>query len=94
MFDTLRTLISGVNARANEHVRDTYSVELIEQKIREATTGLKAAKVSLAGLIQRKRAEERQAATGSDAGGTHLGLVRTHQGGGRCRGRGSGARGC
>lgn len=61
MFSTLRTLIVGANARAEDRVRDIYSIELIEQKIREATTSLKAAKVSLAGLIQRKRAEERQA---------------------------------
>lgn len=63
MFNTLRTLVNGANARAEEAVRDIYSIELIEQKIREATTSLKAAKVSLAGLIQRKRAEERQAET-------------------------------
>jgi phage shock protein A len=61
MFSTLRTLVAGANARAEETVRDIYSIELIEQKIREATTSMKAAKVSLAGLIQRKRAEERQA---------------------------------
>ncbi len=61
MLSTFRTLIAGANARAEEHVRDIYSIELIEQKIREATTSLKAAKVSLAGLIQRKRNEERQA---------------------------------
>ncbi len=61
MFGTLRTLINGANARTEERVRDIYSIELIEQKIREATTSLKAAKVSLAGLIQRKRSEERQA---------------------------------
>lgn len=60
MFGTLRTLIAGANARAEEHVREIYSIELIEQKIREANTSLKAAKVSLAGLIQRKRAEGRQ----------------------------------
>ena len=60
MFDTFRTLIVGANARAEERVRDIYSIELIDQKIREATTSLKGAKVSLAGLIQRKRAEERQ----------------------------------
>ena len=60
MLTTLRTLISGANARAEEHVRDVYSIELIEQKIREATRSLKAAKVSLAGMIQRKRAEEAQ----------------------------------
>ena len=62
MFSTLRTLIIGANVRAEERVRDIYSIELIEQKIREATHGLKAAKVSLAGLMQRQRAEERQVA--------------------------------
>lgn len=60
MLGTLRTLIAGANARAEDHIRDVYSIDLIEQKIREATNSLKAAKVSLAGLIQRKRAEERQ----------------------------------
>lgn len=60
MFNTFKTLILGANARAEERVRDIYSIELIEQKIREATHGLKGAKVSLAGLIQRKRSEERQ----------------------------------
>lgn len=63
MFGTLKTLIVGANARAEERVRDMYSIELIEQKIREATQGLKAAKVSLAALIQRKRAEENQIAS-------------------------------
>ena len=63
MFGTLKTLIVGANARAEERVRDVYSIELIEQKIREAACGLKAAKVSLAGLIQRKRSEERQVDT-------------------------------
>ena len=57
MFGTIRTLILGANARAEEQFRDIYSIELIEQKIREAQSGLKAAKVSLAGLIQRQRRE-------------------------------------
>jgi len=60
MFTTLKTLVTGANARAEEKVRDTYSIELIEQKIREAQNGLKAAKVTLAGLMQRSRAEDRQ----------------------------------
>lgn len=59
MFNTIKTLIAGANARAEERVRDVYSVELIEQKIREASHGLKGAKVTLAGLIQRKRSEQR-----------------------------------
>ena len=54
MFDTFRTLIVGANARAEERVRDIYSIELIDQKIREATTSLKGAKVSLA-VIRRRR---------------------------------------
>lgn len=60
MFGTLKTLILGEAARAENAVREAYSVELIEQKIREAQAGLKAAKVSLAGLIQRKRREAEQ----------------------------------
>ncbi len=62
MFQTLRTLFDGANARAEERVRETYSIELIDQKIREGTAGLKAAKTTLAGIIQRQRIEERQIA--------------------------------
>lgn len=60
MFGTLKTLITGANARTEEKVRDAYSIELIEQKIREAQAGLQAAKATLASLIQRGRAEGRQ----------------------------------
>ncbi|NKW91600.1 PspA/IM30 family protein [Rhodobacteraceae bacterium R_SAG9] len=63
MFGTLKTLIVGANARAEEQVRDVYAIELIDQKIREASANLKAAKVALAGLIQRERAEQRQIET-------------------------------
>ncbi len=62
MFGTLKTLIQGANARAEERVRAAYSVELIDQKIREAGDGLKLAKSTLASLIQRQRNEERQIA--------------------------------
>lgn len=62
MFGTLKTLIQGANARAEERVRAAYSIELIDQKIREATEGLKVAKATLASLIQRQRGEERQIA--------------------------------
>jgi phage shock protein A len=62
MFVTLKTLIQGANARAEERVRAAYSVELIDQKIREAGDGLKLAKSTLASLIQRQRSEERQIA--------------------------------
>jgi len=60
---TLRTLILGASARAEEQVRDTFCLELIDQKIREAETSLKHAKYALAGLIQRERAESRQVAS-------------------------------
>jgi phage shock protein A len=62
MFGTLKTLIAGTNARAEETVRDVFAIELIEQKLREAGDGLKGAKYSLASLIQRERAEFRQIA--------------------------------
>ncbi|MFN3824229.1 MAG: PspA/IM30 family protein [Pseudorhodobacter sp.] len=63
MFGTLRTLFAGANARAEEQLRDTYAIELIDQKIREAEEGLRAAKGTLASLIQRQRAEDRLLAT-------------------------------
>ncbi|MEP5728295.1 MAG: PspA/IM30 family protein [Sulfitobacter sp.] len=60
MFATMKTLFAGASARAEEQVRDHYSIELIDQKIREAEANLKAAKVGLASLIQRERSERRQ----------------------------------
>ncbi len=60
MFKTLSTLIAGVNARSEDRVRDAFAIELIDQKIREAETSLKAAKATLASLIQRQRSEIRQ----------------------------------
>ena len=60
MFLTLKTLMTGANARAEEKVRDVYAIELIDQKIREATNSLTAAKATLASLIQRHRGEDRQ----------------------------------
>ena len=62
MFRTLITLFDGANARAEERVREHYSIELIEQKIREATRGLQSAKMTLASLKQRERSEARQVA--------------------------------
>ncbi len=62
MFTTIRTLFLGAEARAEERVRKTYSIELIDQKIREAQQGLQAAKSGLASLIQRQRSEEKQIA--------------------------------
>ena len=63
MFKTLATLISGQNARAEDRVRDAFAIELIDQKIRESETSLRAAKATLASLIQRQRAEEQQHGT-------------------------------
>ena len=61
MFGTLKTLFAGANARAEEQLKDTYAIELIDQKIREASGALKAAKLSLASMIQQQRNEQRQA---------------------------------
>lgn len=60
MIATMRTLFTGASARAEQQLRDHYSIELIDQKIREADANLKAAKLGLASLIQRERSEARQ----------------------------------
>ena len=60
MFATLKTLVTGANARAEEQLRDAYAIELIDQKIRESQTALQAAKATLASLIQRQRMEGKQ----------------------------------
>lgn len=59
MIQTLKTLFAGANARAEDRVRDVYALELIDQKIRETDAQLKAAKSTLASLIQRRRSEQR-----------------------------------
>ncbi|MEL7027199.1 MAG: PspA/IM30 family protein [Pseudomonadota bacterium] len=66
MLRTIRTLVIGANARAEEQVRDTFSIELIDQKIREAQGSLKAAKLTLANLVQRQRIETRHLGTLND----------------------------
>ena len=63
MLATMRTLFAGASARAEENLRDQYSIELIDQKIREAQANLKAAKLGLASLIQRSRSETLQIET-------------------------------
>ena len=63
MFGTLKTLFIGASARAEDRVRDVYALELIDQKIREVETGLKAAKATLASLIQRQRSEAKMVET-------------------------------
>ena len=62
MFATLKTLFAGAQARADEQITDHFALELIDQKIRESENALKAAKATLASLIQRQRSEERQVA--------------------------------
>jgi len=59
MFSTLKTLMDGANARADDRLKDVYAIELIEQRIREADANLSAGKMTLATLIQRKRSEEK-----------------------------------
>ena len=61
MFRTLKTLFDGAQARAEDQICATViAIEMIDQKIREAEASLKSAKLSLATLIQRERAERRQ----------------------------------
>lgn len=62
MFRTLKTLVTGVNRRAEAELRDHFSIELIEEKIAESEDNLKAAKATLVGLIQKERAETRHVA--------------------------------
>lgn len=59
MFATLKTLVIGQSARAEEQMRDQYALELIDQKMRETEGALRGAKTTLATLIQRQRTEER-----------------------------------
>lgn len=58
MFNVLKTLFAGASARAEEQLVDTFAIDLIEQKIREADAGLAAAKNTLAALIVRQRNEQ------------------------------------
>jgi len=60
MFKTLETLFRGASARAEDAVTDRYAIELIDQRLREGQAALQGAKGSLAQLIQRQRAEEKQ----------------------------------
>lgn len=60
MSKTLSTLMNGQSVRAEVRVRDAFAIELIDQKIHESDTGLRAGKATLASLIQRQHAEEQQ----------------------------------
>lgn len=62
MFATLNTLFKGANARSRENLRDYFAIDLIDQKVREATSSLQIAKTTLANLILRERSEVRQVA--------------------------------
>ncbi len=59
MLRLMDTLIRGARARAEDAVTDRYAIELIEQKIRDAQASFRAAKTTLATLMQRQRVEER-----------------------------------
>ena len=59
MLATLRVLFDGERARTEDRLKDTYAIELIEQRIGEAETNLSSAKLTLASLIQRRRSEQR-----------------------------------
>ncbi len=63
MLATLRTIFIGESRRAEERVKDHYALDLIAQKIRETEDGMRAAKATLATLIQRERSEKRQLET-------------------------------
>ena len=60
MLTTLKTLFLGATAQAEDHLRDTCAIALIDQHIREAEDGLRAAKSALASLIQSTRTETLQ----------------------------------
>ncbi len=47
ILKTLSTLITGANARAEDRVHDAFAIKLIDQKIREAETNLKAGKTAV-----------------------------------------------
>ncbi len=59
MFGTLRTLVLGGQARAEEAVKDVFAIELIDQHIRETENGLNRAKIILAQMIQREKTDTR-----------------------------------
>ena len=59
MLSTITTLARGITARSEEAFRAATALELIDQKIREAEDAQRAAKMTLASLIGRERAERR-----------------------------------
>lgn len=59
MLDLISTLFRGANAKAVETATDAFAIDLINQKIREAQSGVESAKQTLAALIVRQRAEHK-----------------------------------
>jgi lipocalin len=55
MFNTLKTLIFDATPRAEETLRDTDAIEVINRKTREAGEGLRAAKGTAGRCQDRKR---------------------------------------
>lgn len=62
MIAMFRTLFNGAAAQAEERLESKYSIELIQQKIREASASVQNAKNVLVTLIQRQKVEQRQQA--------------------------------
>ncbi|UDL88919.1 PspA/IM30 family protein [Mesorhizobium sp. PAMC28654] len=58
MLSLIRTLLDGASARAEDGLKDRFAIDLLAQRIRDAETGLAAAKQTLATLIVRQRAEQ------------------------------------
>ena len=56
----LKTLTAGLSAQSEEQARDLFAIELIDQKIREATQASQNARTTLASLIQQARVQDRQ----------------------------------
>lgn len=59
MLRLVETLWRGSQARMEEATTDRFAIELIEQKVREAQGAFRAAKATLATLMQRERVESR-----------------------------------
>ncbi|WP_417468031.1 PspA/IM30 family protein [Maricaulis sp.] len=59
MFRILFTILSGQTARARDEIEDGHAVLILEQKLREATSGHERAKRALATMILRERNEKR-----------------------------------
>lgn len=57
MFKVLNTLFRGSAARAEQSMTERYAVDLLEQNVRDAESGLDHAKTVMATLIVRERGE-------------------------------------